>query len=370
VGEFGMVGFQNGNFWSNAVAKSPGVDSLPHADLLSHVGKLAEEEDYRDCPLVQEWCNHHGIMANEQESQLASSSSFSSSSSSWPFFESRAVHQLCATVLQQQLQKSSSTTSTSNDMDQDKRQLKEFAEQVAESEIRILLAHSLERAGFGQVDTMRRRHQASTPSVTTKIASSPTTTKVMVDVDIAIGAARRVSSAHLGIFQSTGAVTVRRVLGHHDDIDNLDKATTTTVLLSAATGLACRLLEMPACRLVAQNELLDGIDGDIVEIVVSSGKSIGHGDHGGGNAAGGGDLARGDVLARRLNNAAPRGQCSASYTLLRGGDSSSYIFTAALVDDHAAVFVDPLFGSRVVTPTTVVEWSKGTIHYSTQEKTD
>jgi hypothetical protein len=364
VGEFGMVGFQNGNFWSNAVAASPGVlDSLPHAELLSHVAKLADE-DYPDCPSVQEWCSRHGISTKEK-SRLAASS-FSSSSSSRPFFESRVVHQLCATVLQQQQQQQqqkSTNTGSTTDVDKDKLQLKEFAEQVAESEVRILLAHALERAGFGQVDTMlhRRRHQA-TPSSSTTIATPAN--KVLVDVDIAIGAARRVSSAHLGIFQSSGAVTVRSaVLIGHQDMDNIEKRR--TAVLSAASGLACRLLEAGACRLVAQSELLEGqADGDLVEIVVSSGKSAGQVHYG--NAAGGGDLAFGDVLARRRLNKAT-GQCSDSPSFSLQGDES-FVFTSARVeyDYHDAVFVDPLFGSRGETPTTVVEWSKGTIHYSTQ----
>jgi hypothetical protein len=360
VGEFGMVGFQNGNFWSNAVAASPGVDSLPHAELLSCVATLANNDYYSDCPLVQEWCHRHGMTTHAPLSSLSSLSSLL-------FFESRAVHQLCAAVLQQQQHQQESGSSTLND--KDKLQFKEFAEQVAESEIRILLAHSLEKAGFGKVDTTNGKRSRSTMLTTQSDASvnhtqsstkiiCTTTINVMVNVDIAIGASRRVSSAHLGIFKTTGAVTLRRVL---DRDDKLEK----TKVLSATAGIACRVLETPACRLVRENELDDCIrtNADIVEIVVSSGKVLGQGDHGN-VAAGGGDLALGDVLARSVNDAVSR-RCSGSASSSSSSpEGESYIFTSVLSDDPVAVFVDPLYGSRGETPTTVVEWSKGTIHYS------
>ena len=101
-------------------------------------------------------------------------------------------------------------------------------------------------------------------------------------------------------------------------MDNIEKRRTT--VLSAAAGLACRLLEARACRLLAQNKLLGGTaDGDLVEIVVSSGKSTGQVHYG--NAAGGGDLAFGDVLARRRLNKAT-GQCSDSPSVSLLGDKS------------------------------------------------
>jgi hypothetical protein len=121
MGEFGMMGFANANYWSSAVKTSPGVDLLPHAELLERVQTLASSQQYADSASVQDWCRDHGILLE--------------SSVEKPYFETRAVHELCATVLRQ---KGSDE------------KLKAFAEQVAESEIRILLSHALEKAGLGE----------------------------------------------------------------------------------------------------------------------------------------------------------------------------------------------------------------------------
>jgi hypothetical protein len=72
-------------------------------------------------PRIKEWCEKHGFT---QES--IHHPSF--------YFESRAVHQLCAAVLQE-----GGTEDTS---------FREFAEQVVKSEIRVLLVHALQQAGY------------------------------------------------------------------------------------------------------------------------------------------------------------------------------------------------------------------------------
>jgi hypothetical protein len=116
MGEFGMVGWQNANYWSNAVIKSTGAKDLPHADWYQQIGQTIAEYEHESS--VQNWAADHEIDNRNT------------------FFESRAVHQLCATVLQQAGQENADL------------QLQEFAERVAEMELRVLLGHALQLAGY------------------------------------------------------------------------------------------------------------------------------------------------------------------------------------------------------------------------------
>ena len=120
TGEFGMLGFANANYWSNAFARSRGHNDLPHRELLQYVVTLAQS--FPSCEPVQSWCQQHSMIASSINEEP-------------PYFENRAVHQLCAKVLQQ----------SSSDDDSD---LRRFAELVSEGEVRILLGHALQRAGY------------------------------------------------------------------------------------------------------------------------------------------------------------------------------------------------------------------------------
>lgn len=130
VGEFGMQGWQNANYWSNAAAaagQGGGRDELPHADLFRCVSQVVKE--YQDtCPGAKAWALEHQIRPDSTH-----------------YFESRAVHELCAQAMRQSEEKKT-----------DDDQFRSFAERVAETELRVLLAHSLQRAGFGDwnVDTV------------------------------------------------------------------------------------------------------------------------------------------------------------------------------------------------------------------------
>ena len=129
VGEFGMKGFANASYWSSIVIRSPGVESLPSADLRRHVATLAES--YSKCPAVQEWYTRHQLNEHMED----------------PYFEARVVHEICATVV--------------NNHDCDP-VLRQFAEQVVETEVRVLLLHALQRAGF-QVDASQILKRSSSP---------------------------------------------------------------------------------------------------------------------------------------------------------------------------------------------------------------
>jgi hypothetical protein len=117
MGEFGMMGWQNANYWSNAVNQSTGANDLPHAEWYQQVGKAVAE--FQPHSSVQNWAVYHEMLEDTNV-----------------YFESRAVHQLCATVLQQAGRENADG------------KLQEFAERVAETELRVLLARALQHAGY------------------------------------------------------------------------------------------------------------------------------------------------------------------------------------------------------------------------------
>lgn len=123
VGEFGMVGIDNAKFWSNQVIQSGGEQDLPQDELRERIHALAKERqaDSR----VGEWCSK--ILKKGK------------------CVDHKAIHDLAMTVLRQQ----------GRDVGPgEENLLRDFAEQVNLSELRILLAHSLKRAGF-EVDRER-----------------------------------------------------------------------------------------------------------------------------------------------------------------------------------------------------------------------
>jgi len=243
VGEFGMMGFQNANYWSNAAHRSSAAHELPFSAMRQAVSALCQDKN-------DKWCER-----------------LLPADGSW---DSRPVHQLCATVLRD----------PTND------RLRMFAEDVVKAEIRCLLQETLRRAGFQASDTSQTN--VSTDSVT-------------IDSDAAMSAARKVSSAYLDLFKSQARVVFRQVVTSSDGI-------------SEAAGLACRMLETPACRLVntaSESSVSFLIEGD--DIVVQ----------------------RGDIAGATCRWEACDSQC--------------------------ATYVDTMFGTRGETPTSVVQWSKGTI---------
>jgi hypothetical protein len=128
TGEFGMQGWQNANYWSNAVMKSQGLDDLPHADLFRHISKIVVANtvvgsttngNSGDMDRIRQWADQHNMRADSNY-----------------YFDSRAVHELCACAMQDD--DDASTIS----------RFRSFAERVAETELRVVLGHALQRAGF------------------------------------------------------------------------------------------------------------------------------------------------------------------------------------------------------------------------------
>lgn len=117
VGEFRQTGFANARYWSSIVLCSPGADSLPGYEIRDAILELASET-FSHSPSVQQWIERHDVATQPADES---------------HFEARPLHELCETVLQQK------------ESDQE---LQNFCQQAIEREVRILLAHALQKAGF------------------------------------------------------------------------------------------------------------------------------------------------------------------------------------------------------------------------------
>lgn len=305
IGEFGMVGFANANYWSNAVLRSPGVRQLPHQDLLRRVRELVKQ--YKSLPDVEEWARRHQLLSDTSEGETAN-----------PYFESRMVHELCANVLRRGATDEFTT----------------FAERVAETEVRILLSHALQHAGYDcNIDALSQGRDEIYCAAAKSVA-------VSVDESLALVAANKVSSAHLGIFRSNHIVTLRNVAG----IDKLNLTTSPSV----AAGISTRLLQSPACRpLFGTPTDGDVAAGKAIWVAVPASEIEAESIR---IQSGGGSLAPGDALA-----------VSGDGWVDDYMGPPWYCMIACETTDDDAYFVDSLYGTRGETPTTVVQWSKGTI---------
>lgn len=140
-------------------------------------------------------------------------------------------------------------------------------------------------------------------------------------------------------FRSNGFIAIRNVLS-----PDRDGVIDSELAKSAAAGVAARLLESPAVCLADNNADGDGtlcillpLNDEDADRIVSVG--------------GGGSLAPGDIFAS-IN-------CADSSRQWRQ-------YAACSKDSPAVIFVDSLYGSKGETPTTVIQWSKGTAHYKSQ----
>jgi hypothetical protein len=297
-----MMGLDNANYWGSAFAKSPAAREIPHDALYEATRFLVDQHENRH-PAIRQWWQDH----------------FYRDSSTTKFFDPRAIHALMVTVWQ-----------LDNDNLSQRSALQSFAEQVATAEVRILLEDVLRRAGYSTNSSNSNIEWTSSSLSIVDTGVLPTTTNVTADV--ALRAAHRVSTAHINNFQSNGAIVLRKVFSMTKEAENIDEA------FSVAAGIACRLLDVPACRVVVSDTTTTKCL--LLQVVVAL-KSTTNGDND--------DLQPGDVWA---------GQDQASNET---EGKIRFLFTATTADDPMATYVDPLFGKRGDTPTTVIQWSKGTI---------
>lgn len=325
VGEFGMVGFANANYWSNAVQRLEGVSALPHAEWHTQMTQLGSKPEFSKNPLIQAWCRQHGFVPKRTTPY---------------YFDSKALHGLCATVI-----KAAETN------DPDRASLKLFAEQAVASEIRILLNKALERAGITVDNGTVTEYQVSTDSG--RRGEEYGSPLVVVHADLAVRVMNRISSAHRDNFLTNRCIILRRVAVMVEDM--VLAQTKEIIHASLVSGITCRLLHCPACKIQNSSPCLNNSnnhDGLCVLIPLNDQATIELATR----IRRPNDLCVVDVFAVQL---AP-GQ--ALDEMLQNIDGVQYWYLEpCLREDPQAVFVDPLFGSRGETPTTVIQWSKGTI---------
>ena len=118
VGEFRQTGFENAKYWSSIVLCSPGAESLPGNEIRDAILNLASSDTFSHSSSVQQWIARHDVATQPVDES---------------HFESRPLHELCETILQQ------------NGSDNE---LKTFCRQAIEREVRVLLSHALQKASF------------------------------------------------------------------------------------------------------------------------------------------------------------------------------------------------------------------------------
>ena len=124
---------------------------------------------------------------------------------------------------------------------------------------------------------------------------------------------------------------------------------------SASVGIAARLLDTPTvCATSVTSADTDDDDVLCILLPLNENDAQENSDLIGSAVGGGGSLSAGDVFATTGNVAVPTSICAWRR------------FAACSKDDSAAVFVDSLHGSKGETPTTVIQWSKGTVHHKSQ----
>jgi len=233
-------------------------------------------------------------------------------------------------------------------------EFKEFASAACELELRVLLNYCLGRAGYecNDDDILVADSPAQTTFISNPNTKDSTLEKLELDVNLAQAVANKVSSAHIGAFQSSASVTVRSVLRsvHLMDDNNPLRASR-----SAAAGLACRLLGSPAVK-IARKSIDDSNadrDGTALHVILPLTESEGSNAKFGSAFYGGGPLAVGDAFA-----------CYEVDETETGNENGVHSFIPCDSSDTNAVFVDRFHGTRGETPTSVLQWSKGTIHKS------
>eukprot|EP00957_Ditylum_brightwellii_P189025 14389728-Ditylum_brightwellii.AAC.1 len=225
VGEYGMIGFSNANYWTRAAMASRGSSSLPWKEVRNTVLSIAD--DMKDDKEVQVWTKERVIEEGDDE-----------------YWEPRALHELCAQVLQ---------GSAKDDDNRVGSGLRTFAQLSAEAEVHVLLRHCFQSAGFEYPknnyfsNVASKEKEDNNAIIPQDNLSRPSP---QVDETTALTSASKISSAHANAFRTNGSVTLRGVVKISGNDDGLD----TLSAFSAMAGIAARLLNSPACCLVGDND--------------------------------------------------------------------------------------------------------------------
>ena len=245
-------------------------------------------------------------------------------------WDARVLSQLCATVSK----------------DESSSSLRSFAEKASELELRVLLKSCLDQAGYNSHECLNKNNLGGISDVTSLVMKK-------IDDHLALAVAQKVSSAHLDAFESNGIVTIRQVYKSQENQSVVQCSK------SVAVGLACRLLGSKAIK-----EHISSCDNP-------SGVTI--------------FLPRTEEEAQRVMNILEGEMNSSFYGGGNLNDGDAFVFSRSLVrcipssanlfsflpcdtTDKEVIFVDHFHGSRGRTPTSVIQWSKGTIFESQHMK--
>ena len=134
-----------------------------------------------------------------------------------------------------------------------------------------------------------------------------------------------------------------------------DTAISHEIAESASAGIAARLLDAPAVCNIPSTDASDA-GGDVVYALIPLDEKDAQeiADSISSAAGGGGSLGTGDVFA------------TSCYIGAKTNDCNWRRYAGCSKDDPSAFFIDTLYGSKGETPTTVIQWSKGTVHYNSQ----
>lgn len=333
MGEFGMIGYHNAKYWSNA-ALSASQKLEKDSSFVYPSRKLKEEIlrlSHQYGSEAELWCREHIGNIGEEVHE----------NHSW---DPRVLHDLAAKV---------------SKGDCVSQELLRFAESTCEIELRLLLEYCLECAGYDAVDVFQ--------TWSNKGCISSQSESLDLNMELAQRVANRVSAAHIDVFQSNGSVTLRKVLTLLDVKE--EERNLCNLLFSAASGLACRLLGSPAVRCV-QEDIVDD-DGEVhandflyvyfprKELDTSDSLYSTWKEKIGSTFYGGGDLTVGDSFCFHPMAMDPNAKAVQGIT-----EIGLYRFLPCEASDNNACFQDRFYGSRGDTPTSVIQWSKGTIHKS------
>ena len=301
-GEFGMMGYQNANYWANAANARNVNDLLPLNEIGNRIMNLSKEFGSESIA----WCEANNVVSN---------------------FDVTLLHRLMGDACRDE--------SMSVEM-------KEFAQHACEVELKTLIDFCFTEMGYQSMLDQNSIEKGGIGNDHIEASA----VDISIDADLGQAVANKVSSAHIGAFQSSKCVTLRNVLQKRSD-NFMNEA------IAAAAGAACRLLGVASVKLNTastssevlhiilpwndKENALEAMKG----ICSTEAKAF----------YGGGDLSQGDAFAF-------------IGTEENVSESNDCIFSFIPCDpsDGDAIFVDRFFGKRGDTPTSVLQWSKGTIH--------
>lgn len=351
VGEWGLSGYSNAHYWGKATLARRQPSLIPILEQIRQRMERLIHEDTVGGAVT--FLSERSKQAGRDWMEEWIVSEFPNDPLGW---EPRALTELCQSIERSSSISSSSAFSTNPAQTSP---LVDFAATACWLECQVLMEHCWQCAGYDipvtSAASMVRNGSDVVPTLT-DLSSKPSVPKSILDIDDAIRASKRVSSAHLNVFRQTGSIVVRG-------------AGSTK---SVALGIACRLLEVPACQLLPMEDhnivvataTTTTTNNDqcqdsrillLVFVCLVQNQSATRLD--------GYDLNPGDVWVSRFPPANETVlQASSAHQVLQVAACETRPGVDPLFQSCGGLYYeDPFYGARGETPTTVIQWSKGTI---------